>query len=638
MKNAMKKLMSLLLVAVLLVSAVPFQASAAETSELHVIIVDPQGRTSGFASNEYIVCTTVDGKIVESDRQAVASAISGKGIIAWNYNGSQYSSLKDINHTGGATNVYPVFPEVATITFYVNYGNGTSKQFSLKDGETLGTAVLPTDIANPGYTLKGYFLADGTQVNAGWQAWSGLNGQTITASWKQVGCVECGQTSGHLDNCSQNPNKEEPKDETTGTQPTAASYVDVILVTNKTSGFTDKEYYRCYLSNGKITQAQRDYVASQISGKNIVAWTANGTQKSSLLDFDFSNLTNPINVYPIVGTTSTNKEYKVAFVQADGSDLWSLTVKEGMSIANPGYTYNTTYKYAEQNVKVPSGKKLLGWGTSANATSYDSMSNIVSKGVFANATYYPVFGTTSGGNNGNSNTDTCTVKFYLDANNAGTWTVNVPVGSTVSADEVANAAYRVATASGYTFAGWRKNGTGDTLTTNNVTQVAITGDTYFTPVFNKNVSNKFPYPVYLNIYKDTMVGSPDKRVEITSGIALDGIVSLSEVKTVVANYYNAKNSYGIGFDGLYLAKGNWVSDYINDSNKYNTINADELRQTGTVYINVMISNAVAKTSSTADSSNPKTGDEIYIAVTALGLSGAALASALYVFTKKRTAK
>lgn len=157
---------------------------------------------------------------------------------------------------------------------------------------------------------------------------------------------------------------------------------------------------------------------------------------------------------------------------------------------------------------------------------------------------------------------------------------------------------------------------------------------------SSTTTNKFPYPVYLNIYKDTTVGSPDKRVEITNGIALDGIVSLSEVKTVVANYYNAKNSYGIGYDGLYLAEGNWVANYVADTQKYDTIKAGEMRQNGTVYINVMISNATAKTTSTstADSSNPKTGDSIFMPVAVLGISASALATAFFFANKKRLAK
>lgn len=153
---------------------------------------------------------------------------------------------------------------------------------------------------------------------------------------------------------------------------------------------------------------------------------------------------------------------------------------------------------------------------------------------------------------------------------------------------------------------------------------------------NEN-TNKFPYNVYLNIYKNSLVGSPDKQIDITNGIALDGLVSLSEVKTVVSNYYSAKNSNGIGYDGLYLAKGNWVADYVADTHKYSEIKTESLRQNGYVYINVMISNATTKTTYTADSSNPKTGDSIYTAMTVMGISAAALASIMYFYNKKRMA-
>lgn len=150
-------------------------------------------------------------------------------------------------------------------------------------------------------------------------------------------------------------------------------------------------------------------------------------------------------------------------------------------------------------------------------------------------------------------------------------------------------------------------------------------------------SNKFPYPVYLNIYKDTLVGSPDKRVEITKGIALDGVVTLSEVKNVVKNYYTAKDSDGISYDGLYIAEGKWVANYVADTGKYDSIDAGSMSQTGTVYINVMIGNAKVKSTATADASNPKTGDEIFVPIMVMGLTASALAAA-YVIGKKHFAR
>ena len=138
-----------------------------------------------------------------------------------------------------------------------------------------------------------------------------------------------------------------------------------------------------------------------------------------------------------------------------------------------------------------------------------------------------------------------------------------------------------------------------------------------------------------------MVGAPDKTINITKGAAIDGTVTMDEVKALVMNHYKAKDSYGISFDGLYLAEGTWVTNYVTDTEKYDKfIDVDQFRQYRTVYINVMIDNATAKSSSsgTADTSNPKTGDSIYAPIAVLGVSATALAAAMFFYNKKRLAK
>ena len=151
---------------------------------------------------------------------------------------------------------------------------------------------------------------------------------------------------------------------------------------------------------------------------------------------------------------------------------------------------------------------------------------------------------------------------------------------------------------------------------------------------NTSGSNKFQH-VYLNIYKDTKVGSADKRVEITKGIAVDKWVNMAEVKNVVKTYYSAKDSNGIEYDGLYL-DGNWASDYVADQN-YDTIDLTKSTDDN-VFINVMISNATTKSSSVADSSNPKTGDTIFAPIAVLGISASALAVVMYFYSKKCMAR
>lgn len=142
--------------------------------------------------------------------------------------------------------------------------------------------------------------------------------------------------------------------------------------------------------------------------------------------------------------------------------------------------------------------------------------------------------------------------------------------------------------------------------------------------------------VYLHIFLNNKVDEPAKNIDITNGIALDGKVTLAEVKTVVKNYYTSKTSDGIGYDGLYFATGDWVGNFVKDD-KVDTIdNIAELKKDGYVHINIMITNATAKSTSTstADTSNPKTGDAFTTTMTVMTVSAGALVL-VYLFNKKR---
>ena len=152
--------------------------------------------------------------------------------------------------------------------------------------------------------------------------------------------------------------------------------------------------------------------------------------------------------------------------------------------------------------------------------------------------------------------------------------------------------------------------------------------------------NRFPYDVVLHIYQNNKVDEPVKNIVINDSLAADGTVSLSEVKTEVMKYFSAKTSAGISYAGLYYARGNWVKDYATYNGEYDSITGiDSMRQVSQVDINVMITNATAKTTSTAkaDSSNPKTGDTIFVPFMVMGVTATALAAA-YVFGKKRIAR
>jgi len=146
--------------------------------------------------------------------------------------------------------------------------------------------------------------------------------------------------------------------------------------------------------------------------------------------------------------------------------------------------------------------------------------------------------------------------------------------------------------------------------------------------------------VYLHVFLNNKIDEPDMNINITDWIAADGKVDVkTDVRTVVKTYYTAKNSDGINIDGLYLAVGNWVGSFITDTKSETIDNIVDLKEDGYVHINVMVTNARAKTASTStpDSTNPKTGDSIYMAVTVMGLSATALAAVLFL-NKKRAVK
>ena len=222
-------------------------------------------------------------------------------------------------------------------------------------------------------------------------------------------------------------------------------------------------------------------------------------------------------------------------------------------------------------------------------------------------------------------------------------TYNVTSGSSIDSKKVSDAQSKADNKTGYTFKGWKIDNKGDLYTSAQVAKLVIKGNVEFYAYLEKDTTttnNKFPYKVYLHIFKDNKVDDPAKTINITEGIALDGKVTLDEVKTVVKNYYTAKTSDGIKYDGMYLAKGNWVGNFVNDTQKYDTISdTNELRKESEVHINVMITNANAKstTNEKADKTNPKTGDMIFIPVIFMVVSGAAIAG-VYFYNKKRNAR
>lgn len=166
-------------------------------------------------------------------------------------------------------------------------------------------------------------------------------------------------------------------------------------------------------------------------------------------------------------------------------------------------------------------------------------------------------------------------------------------------------------------------------TTNNNTSNNDT--TSGSSAYNKNSGD-----VVLEICMDKNQ-TPTKTVSIKSGIALDGVVTLDEVKTVVKKYFGSVDTAtGIIYDGLYVKQtyaGN-IIEWVNDD-KVASVGGlyDAANNSKLVTIRVYISNAKA-VSTKADSSNPKTGDGIFMAVATMTASASALATGFF-FNKKR---
>lgn len=248
-------------------------------------------------------------------------------------------------------------------------------------------------------------------------------------------------------------------------------------------------------------------------------------------------------------------------------------------------------------------------------------------------------------NNGNVNpnpnpnpTPAGTVNVYFKgADKTSTvYTTTVVKGNSIGHDAVMTAKNAVGEKSGYNFAGWQRNGEGSTLASETVAYTTQTNDVTYYPVFTPK-SSKFVNDIYLNIFVNGKADIPAKSIKLNDyTIISDDVINLDEVLTVVDDYYKASNTNkGLQLDGLYVAKGNFVSNWATDSGKSSSISGlKAMRYDSVVGINVMVNNAVAKTSSNADSSNPKTGDDIYMTVTVMGLSAAALC-AVYYISKKR---
>lgn len=525
MKNTMKKLLSLVLVAMLLVCAVPFQAAAAEADETLTVKTYVDGK---YVTDKYV--TVKPGQKLELTKELAETLIYGdKEFVKW-------TNMNDVETTGPIS--YDGLQK-AESGYYVN--------LYVKTKDTRVDAKVPVKIY-----VDGSYARDGEI--------------TVPVDGSVTLTKELGLSLVNAD-------KEFVK--WTGSSDNEATDVAV-----KYGNITDGYYVKLFVNTKKAEEPVKPITVKIVDDKgNAIA-----------------------------------KQFEVTPANGKSSVVGDILTQRWMGNWKDSYEFVT----AKSDEK---GNNL-------------SLTTTINAGDSLTVTLKAKSGSTPEG-------DTVRVTFYGTDGKAVS-TYNVTSGSSIDSKKVSDAQTKADNKTGYTFKGWKIDNKGDLYTSAQVAKLVIKGNVDFYAQLEKNstTNNKFPHEVYLQIYKDTKLSAPDKTIKISDGIAVDGVVSMKEVQSVVKNYYTAKNSDGIQYDGLYLAEGNFAGNYVTDSGKqdsFDDINAR--RQERNVHINVMITNANAKstTNEKADKTNPKTGDMIFIPVIFMVVSGAAIAG-VYFYNKKRNAR
>lgn len=174
---------------------------------------------------------------------------------------------------------------------------------------------------------------------------------------------------------------------------------------------------------------------------------------------------------------------------------------------------------------------------------------------------------------------------------------------------------------GYVFMGWKLNGKmidKDTVyeLQGDATAYAVwklESDTEDEPMDGTHTKDG---KVYLEIYINGDTSAAEKKVDITD-YASDSKITQAEVEKVVKKYVTAKSGYSLAYEGLFDEETWWwyVRDPETDGKESIVVNQD-----GDDYIYVMVKNVKVVE---ADTSNPKTGDGIAVALAAMMSTGGA---------------
>ncbi len=143
--------------------------------------------------------------------------------------------------------------------------------------------------------------------------------------------------------------------------------------------------------------------------------------------------------------------------------------------------------------------------------------------------------------------------------------------------------------------------------------------------------------VYLGVYVNNNTKDMHKVIDVTKYVEGEDEPYLDryEAERAIKKYYTAKDGYTLKMYGLFTYDTWKEFLWDDDTDGAVSIPVDRSEET---YIYVLVNNVYSSSSSsTADSSNPKTGDEVFMTITAMSLSASALIC-LYFLNKKRMAE
>ena len=356
--------------------------------------------------------------------------------------------------------------------------------------------------------------------------------------------------------------------------------------------------------------------------------------------------------------TSETDTHEVYFSVNGNQKFWHLGVKHNATVADPGFTYATDYKYLEKNVGDTDTQKFIGWSKNPSATTGSELEYIVQMPVKESVTYYAIYQAKETSNDSNNSGSSNSGSSNSGSSNSGSSSSNIPTGryslkvwARVHIGETEEKEILLTTISGLGANAYVV----DVMAANKADILAILQSDKFSDYHGIQWPQSYYYhvkddkyaevgstmqvgeedDVFINLYsaeKLVVVNvhtrksySSDLSVRV-KGFRVGDIVTYDDVLDAIEKYYNVSS--------MSIYTYNEMEKVIagKDANKtYNFKVADS----DNVY-EVLISGSRkgGTYTYTADSSNPKTGDAIFTPVIVMGASVTALA-VLFFLNKKR---